>query len=149
MGSTVGDSSPPVESLGLQIHHHIPLEVDCNSHPPPEAQPTSLITETEFRLEQDEEAVKGGAPPPNVEHQFIPSFPGESALHKENQTGEDRKPTENLASLWNDGEGSGGGGGGGGEEITVSLGLLGDSNEGNKRKRCDDVEVGNGDQELV
>ncbi|CAI0450363.1 unnamed protein product [Linum tenue] len=143
MGSTVGDSSPPVESLGLQIHHHIPLEVDCNSHPPPEAQPTSLITETEFRLEQDEEAVKGGAPP-NVEHQFIPSFPGESALHQENQTGEDRKPTENLASLWNDGGGSGGGGE---EIITVSLGLLGDSNEGSKRKRCDD-DVGNGDQEL-
>lgn len=97
IGSTVGDSSPPVpmykgeekfESLGLQIHS-IPMGVGNES---PEM--NSLIIETEFNVMED-----GAKVCPNVEHQFIPSFPIQSPLHQDNQ--HDGAVAENLSAFRN------------------------------------------------
>lgn len=117
MGSTVGDSSPKeksedkFESLGLQIQH-IPLEVERTS---PETN-ISLL-ETDFHLE---DTVKAG---PSVEHQFIPSFFGQSPpLHQNSLSA--KAVSESLASLRN----------GCDEDICVSL-QLGDNEA---KRRCSD-----------
>ncbi|KAH7543889.1 hypothetical protein ACOSP7_031268 [Xanthoceras sorbifolium] len=117
IGSTVGDSSPKeksedkYESLGLHIQH-IPLEVE---RPSPET--NISLMETEFHLE---DSVKAG---PSVEHQFIPSFFGESPpLYQNNLS--DNAVSESLASLRN----------GCDEDICVSL-QLGDNEA--KRRRSD------------
>lgn len=95
VGSNTGDSSPPdvmlpkdvSEPLGLHIQH-IPLEdgaggPDINSSP----------VETTFDLEE------GVNPGPNVEHQFIPSFNGESIIHRDDQ--QERLMSGNLSILRN------------------------------------------------
>ncbi|CAI9756753.1 unnamed protein product [Fraxinus pennsylvanica] len=95
VGSNTGDSSPPdvmlpkdiSEPLGLHIQH-IPLEdgaggPDINSSP----------VETTFDLE---EGVNLG---PSVEHQFIPSFNGQSIIHRDDQ--QERLISGNLSILRN------------------------------------------------
>ncbi|TXG66541.1 hypothetical protein EZV62_007816 [Acer yangbiense] len=117
IGSTVGDSSPKeksedkFESLGLQIQH-IPLKVEPSS-----SETNISLMETEFHLE---DSVMAG---PSVEHQFIPSFFGQSPLlHRNNIS--DKAVSESLASLKN----------GCDEDICVSL-QLGDNEA--KRRRSD------------
>ncbi|KAK3198362.1 hypothetical protein Dsin_021777 [Dipteronia sinensis] len=117
IGSTVGDSSPKeksedkFESLGLQIQH-IPLKVEPSS-----SETNISLMETEFHLE---DSVMAG---PSVEHQFIPSFFGQSPLlHRNNLS--DKAVSESLASLRN----------GCDEDICVSL-QLGDNEA--KRRRSD------------
>ncbi|KAK0602596.1 hypothetical protein LWI29_035104 [Acer saccharum] len=117
IGSTVGDSSPKeksedkFESLGLQIQH-IPLKVEPSS-----SETNISLMETEFHLE---DSVMAG---PSVEHQFIPSFFGQSPLlHRNNLS--DKAVSESLASLKN----------GCDEDICVSL-QLGDNEA--KRRRSD------------
>ncbi|CAN0901980.1 Protein NARROW LEAF 1 [Linum grandiflorum] len=116
IGSTVDDLSPvdggiltkdeeTFESLGLQIQHIIVPNVDCNGHNNPE---TELIP-----LDQ------------GVEHQFIPNFGEQSALHQENQ----KPDPKNLASLRNEDDDDE-------EEEMISVSLKLGDNEG-KRKRSD------------
>ncbi|KAI9185665.1 hypothetical protein LWI28_009331 [Acer negundo] len=117
IGSTVGDSSPKeksedkFESLGLQIQHK-PLKVEPSS-----SETNISLMETEFRLE---DSVMAG---PSVEHQFIPSFFGQSPLLQRNNLS-NKAVSESLASLKN----------GCDEDICVSL-QLGDNEA--KRRRSD------------
>ncbi|KAL6998970.1 hypothetical protein U1Q18_000136, partial [Sarracenia purpurea var. burkii] len=125
VSSAVGDFSPPdimlpkdkVEPLGLHIQH-IPLKdggavgPDINSSP---------IDETEFHLEDN--MVNNVCP--SVEHQFIPSFNGQSPLHQNNKP--DRVASENLSALRADPD----------EDVCVSL-QLGDNEP--KRRRPDPPE---------
>ncbi|CAN1263359.1 Protein NARROW LEAF 1 [Linum perenne] len=145
IGSTVEDLSPAdgmimrekdddtFESLGLQIQHIPPLEVavDCNLE-------TQLPLETDD--DADDEVKVVVAAPPSVEHQFIPNFGEQSALHQESQAD---KP-KNLASLRSgeceDGEEEE-------ETMMISVSLkLGDNNNECKRKRSD---VATGDDDEV
>ncbi|KAL9678436.1 hypothetical protein QQ045_016280 [Rhodiola kirilowii] len=108
LGSTVGDSSPLFEKdeekmnpLGIQIQH-IPMELGHNGTTNP--------------LELDAEI-------PAVEHQFIPSFLGQSPLNKNHQQHQ-VAVQENLSALRNICD----------EDVTVSL-QLGDNEA--KRRRTD------------
>lgn len=104
----MGDSSPffekdeeKINPLGIQIQH-IPMEITHNC--------------TTNSSELDKEF-------PAVEHQFIPSFLGQSPLNKNHQ--QDQVPVqENLSALRNICD----------EDITVSL-QLGDNEA--KRRRTD------------
>uniref|UniRef100_A0A7N0UNG0 Trypsin family protein n=1 Tax=Kalanchoe fedtschenkoi TaxID=63787 RepID=A0A7N0UNG0_KALFE len=107
LGSTAGDSSPLFEKdeeklnpLGIEIQH-IPMEVrhDCTANP--------LELDMEF---------------PAVEHQFIPSFLGQSPLNKNHH--QQVAVQENLSALRNICD----------EDVTVSL-QLGDTEA--KRRRTD------------
>lgn len=117
IGSTVGDSSPKeksedkFESLGLQIQH-IPLDIERTS-----SETNISLMETDFQLD---DTVKTG---PSVEHQFIPSFFGQSPpLHQNSLSA--KAASESLASFRN----------GCDDDLSVSL-QLGDNEA--KRRRSD------------
>ncbi|KAF5728204.1 hypothetical protein HS088_TW21G00349 [Tripterygium wilfordii] len=99
--STVGDSSPldgnplndkaedTFEPLGIQIEH-VPMDAEQVS------QGTNpLLLGTEIHLEEGIRAA------PSIEHQFIPSFSGQSPVHQNKLS--DKAVSENLASLRNGG----------------------------------------------
>ncbi|KAM7500370.1 hypothetical protein LguiA_024784 [Lonicera macranthoides] len=108
-GSTVGESSPPeppskdksvetFEPLGLNIMQ-VPTENGTRREQAPQP-----FTHEEFQIEGGTEAA------PNVEHQFIPSFPVRSPVHRNNK--EDIVESRTLSPLRN-----------GPEEISFSLQL--------------------------
>ncbi|MFS7928865.1 putative peptidase S1, PA clan [Helianthus anomalus] len=95
VGSTGDDSSPPEmvlpkdnsEPLGLHIQQHIPLEDGASGGGPD----INLSPENAANLED------GPNVGPSIEHQFIPSFNGNSLFHKNERPC--RVVSENLSAL--------------------------------------------------
>ncbi|KAI7758361.1 hypothetical protein M8C21_013722 [Ambrosia artemisiifolia] len=96
-GSTGEDSSPPevvlpkdeAEPLGLHIQQHIPLENGAASGGGPDMN----LSPTENAANMEDGPMIG----PSIEHQFIPSFNGNSPLHRNERRS--RAESENLSAL--------------------------------------------------